>query len=86
MIPCFKRILIDHIIREELIESTYTYYNIIIKYMHGVDIDENDIAQLDTMKFENSSLLYYAIPCIIYCLERYVNDILKVKYNTETSE
>jgi len=86
MIPCFKRILIDHIIGEELIESTYTYYNIIIKYMHGVDIDENDIAQLDTMKFENSSLLYYAIPCIIYCLERYVNNILKVKYNTETSE
>lgn len=86
MIPCFKRILIDHIIGEELIETTYTYYNIIIKYMLGVDINENDINELDSIKFENSSLLFYAIPCIIYCLDRYMNDILKVKYNTETSE
>lgn len=86
MIPCFKRILIDHIIGEELIESKYTYYNIIIKYMLGVDIDENDINQLDTIGFENSSLLYYAIPCIIYCLQQYIDNILRVKYNTETSE
>lgn len=86
MIPCFKRILIDHIIGEELVETNYTYYNIIIKYMLGVDIDENDLRELDAIKFENSSLLFYAIPCIIYCLDRYMNDILKVKYNPETSE
>ena len=86
MIPCFKRILIDHIIGEELIESKYTYYNIIIKYMLSVDIDENDISQLDTINFENSSLLFYAIPCIIYCLEQYINNVMKVKYNPETSE
>ena len=86
MIPCFKSILIDHIIGEELIESKYTYYNIIIKYMLSVDIDENDISQLDTINFENSSLLFYAIPCIIYCLEQYINNVMKVKYNPETSE
>ena len=86
MIPCFKRILIDHIIGEELIESKYTYYNIIIKHMLSVDIDENDISQLDTINFENSSLLFYAIPCIIYCLEQYINNVMKVKYNPETSE
>ena len=86
MIPCFKRILIDHIIGEELIESKYTYYNIIIKYMLSADIDENDISQLDTINFENSSLLFYAIPCIIYCLEQYINNVMKVKYNPETSE
>lgn len=86
LIPCFKRILIDHIVGEELIETTYTYYNIIIKYMLDVDINENDLKELDLIKFENSSLLYYAIPCIIYCLERQMNEVLKVKYNTETSE
>ena len=86
MIPCFKRILIDHIIGEELIETKYTYYNIIIKYMLDVDINENDVKELDFFFFFNSSLLFYAIPCIIYCLERYMNEILKVKYNTETLE
>lgn len=86
LIPCFKQILIDHIIGEELIESTYTYYNIIIKYMLDVDIDENDIDQLNTIRFENNSLLYYAIPCVIYCLDQYINKIVRVKYNTETLE
>lgn len=87
MIPCFKKTLIDHIVTEELLESTsVSFYNIIIKYMLDADIDENDIRYLDNIKFDNSPTIFYAMPCIIYCIEQYINKVFKVKYNTETSE
>ena len=84
LIPCFKRILIDHIITEELVEGEYAYYNIIIKYLFGLDIDDTDLYSLNAIKFENSSILFYAIPCIIFCLEKCVNKLLYVEYTSET--
>lgn len=78
-IPCFKDQFISHIVDGELLEREYTFYNIIIKYLYDNDIVESDIESLDKICYENNPTLFYAIPCIIFCLEDCLNKLLLVK-------
>lgn len=70
-IPCFKDAFIHHVADGKTLESgSLAFYNIIIKYFWDADINENDLRYLDTIDYNHGPTLYYAIPCIIYCLER----------------
>ena len=78
LIPCFHTVFINHVSEEKLIESKkYSFYNIIIKYLYNMDISIDDIKELDNIAFDNCPLLFYAIPCIIYCLERYLDKLIR---------
>lgn len=80
LVPCFKKVLIDHISDSELIESKkYSFYNIIVKFMHNADLTINDLKSVDTICYENNPTLFYAIPCIIYCLNQYITLLLKTE-------
>ena len=79
LIPCFSNVLVEHIVDEKLIEQDYKFYNIIIRYMHDLDFHINDLRCLDSIKYENNPTLYYAIPCIIYCLEQYMYKLISVE-------
>lgn len=75
-IPCFRDEFIDHIGKGELFEVRLTFYNIILKYLYDKDITINDLDNLDKINYENNPTLFYAIPCIIYCLEKSVNKLM----------
>jgi hypothetical protein len=82
-IPCFMDEFIDHVSEGELLETTIKFYNPIIKYFHNADIDIRDLDDIETINYENNSILFYAIPCIIYCLEKYSLKLMSTN-NTET--
>lgn len=68
-LQCFKEDLPHYISINKLFKEKDTFYNIIIKYFNDGDIDEYDIKGLEDIDFENNETLFFAIPCIIYCLE-----------------
>lgn len=82
-IPCFKDQFIDHAAMKELLESKQlSFYNIIIKYLWDDEIDWDDIKTIDSIHYDQSPTLFYAIPCIIFCLTQTVNKIQTVEKNT----
>lgn len=79
LIPCFHTVFVNHTAEEKLIESKkYSFYNIIIKYLYDMDITVDDIKELENIAFDNCPMLFYAIPCIIYCLERYLDKLIRI--------
>ena len=62
-----------------MINEKDKFYNIIIKYLHEVDFSVNDLKILDSIPYENCPKLYYAIPCIIYCLDSYIRQLSNTK-------
>lgn len=83
-IPCFMDEFIFHASDGELLEANITFYNIIIKYLYGESIDMTDIDEIEKIKYQDNSILFYAIPCIIYCLENSMADLMKI--NTDSEE
>ena len=79
LIPCFTETFINHISIGHLMEEKDKFYNIIIKYLHEVDFSVNDLKILDSIPYENCPKLYYAIPCIIYCLDSYIRQLSNTK-------
>ena len=75
-IPCFKDVFIAHCASGHTIEANFTFYNIILKYMYDADLLQSDLDELDKIQFDDGPTLYYAIPAIIYCLERYLDKLL----------
>lgn len=75
-IPCFKDEFILKIEDGETFEVGPTYYNIILKYIYDRDITIDDINQLEKINYDDNVSLFYAIPCIIYCLEHSINKIM----------
>lgn len=82
LIPCFTETFINHISIGHLMEED-KFYNIIIKYLHEVDFSVNDLKILDSIPYENCPKLYYAIPCIIYCLDSYIRQLSNTKNEVE---
>ena len=83
LVPCFKDQFIDHVAMKELLESKQlSFYNIIIKYLWDDELSHEDIEELDSIHFDQSPTLFYAIPCIIFCLEMQMKKILSVENNT----
>lgn len=76
-VTLFKQELIDNIESGELFDNELSYYNIIIKYFWNLDITQDDINYLFEIEYEDNEVLFYTIPCIIYCLKKIVESKLK---------
>ena len=78
-VPMFKQELIDHIESGELFDNEMSYYNIIIKYFHDIDITQEDIDYLLDIDYEDNEVLFYTIPCVIFCLEKIAESKMKTE-------
>lgn len=58
-------------------DDTKSIYNIIIKYFNNMDITLNDINTIENLNYLDSSYLYYAIPEVMYIIEKTIKNILK---------
>ena len=76
IIPCFKDELINAIVENKLLEGENSIYNIIIKYFNDGKLTQCDIDNLDCIDFSDNVTIFYAIPCIIYCLESFVKTLM----------
>ena len=76
-IPCFKTDFIMAIMDHKLLTGEDAVYNIILKYVQGIDIDESDIEDLECIEYCNIITLFYALPIIIYCLDRIIIHVMK---------
>ena len=79
IIPCFKDELINAIQDDKLFEGNDSVYNIIIKYFNKRPIEQEDIDNLKFIDFSDNIVIFYAIPCVIYCLERFVKSLMKAE-------
>lgn len=77
ILPCFSDDLINAIEDDTLLEGQNSLYNIIIKYFHNQEITQEDIDTLNFIDFSDNIVIFYAIPCIIYCLERFVKMLMR---------
>lgn len=75
VLQCFREELIEGIEQNKLYNGEDAIYNIIIKYAHNLDLDSEDIDLIDFDIHDNITL-FYAIPCIIYCLEDYIKSMM----------
>lgn len=75
-LPTFRDELFEHIKNNVLYTEKYTYYNIIIKFLNNQELTFDDLKSLDNLDFENNIYLFYAIPCIIYCIESVIKQEL----------
>ena len=79
LVPCFTDTFMSHLVDGHLVEQDDLFYNLIIKYMHDVDFTDKDMKILDSIPYENCPTLYYAIPCIIYCIENYIKKLSSIE-------
>lgn len=76
-LPCFNDDLINAIEEDTLLTCNESLYNIIIKYFRDKPITQEDIDTLNFIDFSDNITIFYAIPCVIYCLERFVKSLMK---------
>ena len=84
-IPCFMDEFISHAEDGELLEANITFYNIIIKYLYNDSIDITDLDEIDKIKYQDNSVLFYAIPCIIFCLQNSIKSLIQIKNDAENN-
>lgn len=72
IIPCFKDEMVTAIENDTILGGENSLYNIIVKYFNNKDLTQEDIDALEMIDFYDSVYLFYAIPCILYCIENYV--------------
>ena len=77
ILPCFKDELISAIEDNRLLEGCDSVYNIIIKFFYNKPITQEDIDNLKYIDFSDNIIIFYAIPCVIYCIERFVKSLLQ---------
>ena len=51
--------------------------NIIIKYFYDEDLTTAELESIDGLRFESSTIAFYTIPLLIFCLEKYTEKALK---------
>lgn len=80
-VPVTNIDLVDHIRTNKIYEGydSNTYKNIIIKFFNKSSLDKNDIKSLDEIDYCDNIDLYYNIPIIIFILEFYIKESLKLK-------
>lgn len=79
-IPCFKSEVTDAIKNGTLFKfnTDMMIYNIVIKYFNDMEITQSDLDSLNMLLDKQESItLFYAIPCIIYCLKASFAGFLK---------
>lgn len=79
IIPCFKDELISAIEDDKLLCGNDSVYNIIIKFFNKRAINQEDIDNLKFIDFSDNITIFYAIPCVIYCIERFVKSLMKAE-------
>jgi hypothetical protein len=53
------------------------YLNIIIKYVSGmIPITRADVEALDNVEYRSTAELYYTMPLVMYCIERYIKTLI----------
>ena len=77
IMPCFKDDFINAVKNNKLLEGDDAIYNIIIKYFNNEKITQEDIDVLECIDFCDNITIFYAIPCIIYCLEVFIKSLMK---------
>lgn len=78
-ITCFNDELIDNIIDNKLFIEGKRFYNIIVKYFNNVDLTEDDINCFAGIDYNDNEILFYSIPCIIFCLEQFIKEQISIK-------
>lgn len=58
-------------------DSNKEFYNIIVKYFNGSKITLNDIDTIEKLNYLDSDYLYYAIPEVMFIIEKNIKNILK---------
>ena len=78
ILPCFDSEFINRLKNKTLFDNDddKCIYNTIIKFVHGMDISQGDLDDLIHMDYNNNITLFYAIPCIIYCIEYYEKQLV----------
>lgn len=69
VLPCFDDDLFMNIENKELFDGEKSIYNIIIKYLNNIDINDDDIENLKFLEYQNNITLFYALPLLIYCID-----------------
>ena len=71
--------LVVHIHENKLYapDSNRTLYNIIVKYFNGSKITLYDIDTIEDLDYLDSNYLYYAIPEVMFIIEKNIKNILK---------
>lgn len=78
-IPCFRSEIVDAIKSNKVfrMNKELVIYNIIIKFFNNQEIIQDDLDTLfDIIDDLDSITLFYAIPCIIYCLNNQILTLL----------
>ena len=78
-IETFDRDFVDRLASGQLYNygSENAYLNIAIKYMNGMaPVNDMDVQALENVQYVASRALYYAMPIIIYCVERYIKSLI----------
>jgi hypothetical protein len=53
------------------------YLNIIIKYFNGMaPVSDDDVFALESIEYNASAQLYYTLPIVIFCVERYIKTLI----------
>ena len=54
------------------------YFNIIIAYMNNKDLTADMVNSLDLVRFVSCKELFYNIPLVIFCMEKYAAKLFSV--------
>ena len=76
IIPCYSEELFTGIEDGILYDNEYAIYNIIIKYIRGISITDKDVNDLKFLEYSDNVSLFYALPMIIFCLDRYIQKMM----------
>ena len=76
IIPCYSEELFTGIEEGVLYDNEYAIYNIIIKYIRGISITDKDVNDLKFLEYSDNVSLFYALPMIIFCLDRYIQKMM----------
>lgn len=76
VLPCFDEELFTGIEDSQLFNGEKSIYNIIIKYVNNIDLDDDDIENLKFLEYQNNITLFYAIPLLIYCIDCMIKKLM----------
>lgn len=80
VIPSFRDDLIyniEHNIKYE--ECKYKIFNIVIKWFNDEELTKEDIDAFECIGWDSCIELFYGIPIIIFCIEKYISDLVSNK-------
>jgi len=77
-VPCISQELITAIKDNTVFKhkKECLIYNIIIKYFNNLEITQEDLNALFDIDSYDSIVLFYMIPCILYCLKKHVSEVM----------